>query len=134
MLLWLDIIEVLNQKDSHEAWNSLQDSSKQVVRDLAAFLRVAEALDRSHKQVIKTLKVAVSYYGKNKKGKSSKGKSSPRTISLVPYVKKGENCLSEAWALGQKKTFFEQTFKVNLDILMDASAVLASATSGLDMS
>lgn len=116
-------------KDSHEAWHLLQDSQKQIVRDLAAFLRVAEALDRSHRQVIENLKVATSYLEKNRGRKSSKNKSTPRTISLVPTVRNGENCLAEAWALGEKKVFFEQTFKVNLDILMDASAILASSST-----
>ena len=119
-------------KDSHVAWNSLQESSKLVVRDLAAFLRVAEALDRSHRQVIKSMKVAVSYNEKSRKSKSSKNKSTPKAISLVPAVRKGENCLAEAWALGNKKTLFEQTFNVELDILMDASAVLASTGSSID--
>lgn len=121
-------------KDSHEAWNLLQESGKQIVRDLAAFLRVAEALDRSHRQVIEEVKVVVSFYEKNKKNKSTRKKSSPRNISLVPVVKEGEICLAEAWALSEKKQFFEECFSVNLDILMDASSVLASTGSGLELS
>ncbi len=121
-------------KESHEAWLEVQEGSRLIVRDLAAFLRLAEALDRSHRQVIEEIKVVVSFLDrpKKEKGKSSKGKTAPRNISLVPRVKAGENCLAEAWALGQKKQLFEECFNVKLDILMDASAVLASSLTGLD--
>lgn len=119
-------------KDSHEAWNLLEESTRPIVRDLAAFLRVAEALDRSHRQAIKEIKVVVSVSEKNKRIKSGKNKSAPRNISLVPVVKSGESCLPEVWALGEKKQFFELCFNVNLDMLMDASAVLASTGSVLD--
>lgn len=106
-------------KETHEAWYVLpNDRSRQIVTDLSAILRVAEALDRSHRQVIKELKVMMSPY----KGKS--GRNSHQTLSLVPILKQGENCLAEAWALSEKKGFFEQVFGVEINLLVEVSKVI----------
>jgi hypothetical protein len=44
-------------KVTHEAWYSIGVEDRKLVWDLAAILRLAEALDRSHKQVIKNITV-----------------------------------------------------------------------------
>jgi len=106
-------------KETHEAWYVLpNDRARQIVTDLSAILRVAEALDRSHRQVIKELKVMMSPY----KGKS--GRNSHQTLSLVPILKQDENCLAEAWALSEKKGLFEQVFGVEINLLVEASKVI----------
>ncbi len=108
-------------KDSHEAWYSLNDHAKSIVRDLAAILRVAEALDRSHRQVIDHLKVMVS------PGATKNGAGKPASLCLVPLLKPGENCLAEGWALDEKKSFFEDCFDVKLDLLVEASEIMAQS-------
>ena len=86
---------------------------------LAAILRISEALDRSHRGVIEDVQVAMSSFKKAKAGQIT-------TVSLVPQLKDGTNCLAESWALGEKKDFFEEVFEVNLDLLVEAKQKLKS--------
>lgn len=102
-------------KDSHEAWQSLPPTAQPIVQDLAAILRVAEALDRSHRQVIKELKVMMNPY------EGADTTFGGKMLSLVPFVKDGENCKAEAWALNEKKAYFETRFGVKLHFLIEAS-------------
>jgi exopolyphosphatase/guanosine-5'-triphosphate,3'-diphosphate pyrophosphatase len=102
-------------KDSHEAWQSLNSTAQPIVQDLAAILRVAEALDRSHRQLIKDIKVMMNPYQGTDTGFGGK------LLSLVPFVKDGENCRAEAWALNEKKEYFESRFGVKLHFLIEAS-------------
>lgn len=104
-------------KDTHEAWNGLNESVKPMVEDLSAILRVAEALDRSHRQVIENIKVVMSAF--DRKGRR------PATISLVLSLAKGEDCMAEAWALSDKKAFFETCFDVKLELMLDTNTALA---------
>src|SRR5208283_3089424 len=107
-------------KVTHEAWYSIAVEDRELVSDLASILRLAEALDRSHKQVIKNLSVVFKEPGKEfskeagKDGKESRDgskdqgreKESISTVSLVLTLHEGQNCLPEIWALSEKKTFF----------------------------
>ena len=102
-------------KESHEAWQSLPVTAQPIVQDLAAILRVAEALDRSHRQVIKDLKVMMNPY------QGVDTTAGAKMLSLVPFVKDGENCKAEAWALNEKKAYFETRFGVKLQFLIEAS-------------
>lgn len=111
-------------KETHEEWMSLMPSARPIVRDLSAILRVAEALDRSHRQVISELKIMMSPYDKNSdKGKNGSGRNG--AIALVPILQGADDCLAEAWALNEKKAFFEDTFSVKLDLLLEASDMVA---------
>lgn len=109
-------------KDTHEAWIGLNESARPLVEDLSAILRIAEALDRSHRQVIESVKVTMSAL--DKKGRR------PLTISLVPTLAEGEDCMAEAWALSEKKAYFESRFEVRLELLVETSSALAQSTSG----
>lgn len=106
-------------KVTHEAWYTLDLEGRKVVYDLASFLRIAEALDRSHKQVIKDLRVIVNPVV----GQSAAN----RSISLFLTLHEGANCQSEIWALSEKKHFFEEHFQVRLEVLVDAGVALAQA-------
>lgn len=103
-------------KVTHEAWYTLDLEGRKIVYDLASFLRVAEALDRSHKQVVKDLRVVVN--------PGSIGGQGIRNISLFLSLHDGANCQSEIWALSEKKHFFEEHFQVRLEVLVDAGVVL----------
>ncbi len=109
-------------KESHEAWQFLLPNMKPIVQDLAAILRIAEALDRSHRQVIQDIRVMMDPYNTNG-GQGSKG--SPRILSLVPILKAGESCRAETWALNEKKEYFELHFGVKIQMLVEASQAVA---------
>lgn len=105
-------------KDSHEAWQALNATMRPIVQDLSAILRVAEALDRSHRQVIEDLKVMINPY---QGADTTPGVRPLKMLSLVPFVKEGENLRAEAWALNEKKEYFESNFGVQLNFLIEAS-------------
>lgn len=99
-------------KVTHEAWYSLDLEGRKIVHDLAAFLRIAEALDRSHRQVVRDLKVMVSA-----------GLRDSRTINLLLLLHEGETAQSEIWALGEKQLFFENHYQVELSVLVQADSL-----------
>lgn len=98
-------------KDSHEAFAAVPAISRKLVADMAALLRISEALDRGHQQVVKNVKVVLE--------PASKARHDKRTISIVLEVPPGGNCESEAWAFNAKKVFFEYQFDVNLNLRID---------------
>lgn len=104
-------------KVTHEAWYSLDLEGRKTVYDLASFLRIAEALDRSHKQVIKDLRIIVS--ATNKEGLAA------RNLSIFLHLHDNMHCQSEIWALNDKKSFFENHFQIKLEVLVDAGVALA---------
>ncbi len=93
-------------KDSHEMYEKLRQADQKLVADMAAILRLAEALDRSHRQVIGGLTITVEG--------STKGKQNGRILTIHPQVKEGATCQPEAWALSEKKQFFEKQFGVTV--------------------
>ena len=99
-------------KVTHEAWYSLDLEGRKIVHDLAAFLRIAEALDRSHRQVVRDLKVMVNA-----------GLRDSRTINLLLLLHEGETAQSEIWALGEKQLFFENHYQVELSVLVQADSL-----------
>ncbi|MBL0188582.1 MAG: Ppx/GppA family phosphatase [Candidatus Obscuribacter sp.] len=103
-------------KVTHEAWYTLDIDGRKMVHDLSAFLRIAEALDRSHKQIISDLKVVL---------RASSKDSQSRTLSLLLHLHNGENAQSEIWALNEKREYFENHYGVKLEILVEANVLLA---------
>jgi exopolyphosphatase/guanosine-5'-triphosphate,3'-diphosphate pyrophosphatase len=91
-------------KDSHETYLGLSGDRRKLVANLAAILRLAEALDRSHRQIITGLKV-----------KSGDGESGARRLNLELIVPLGEDVTAEEWAFNEKKQLFENQFKVTLN-------------------
>lgn len=104
-------------KESHEAYYTVSQENRKVLTDMAAILRVAEALDRSHKQVIEKVTVAMQPF--------QKGGYEKKLLSLIVKLKSGENCYSESWALLEKKEFFESQFQVRLSLQVQAEAGFA---------
>jgi exopolyphosphatase/guanosine-5'-triphosphate,3'-diphosphate pyrophosphatase len=117
-------------KVTHEAWYSIGVEDRNVVADLAAILRLAEALDRSHKQVIKDLRVVFKDSGKESNKDMIRERESINTVSLMLSLHLGQNCLPELWALSEKKTFFEGHFGVRLEAAVDIGAALAKSDKG----
>ncbi len=118
-------------KVTHEAWYSLDLEGRKIVYDLASFLRIAEALDRSQKQVIKDLRVIVSASGAGASptnisaAPSSKEVQNSRTLNLFLNLHDNTHCQSEIWALNEKKAFFEDHFQVKLEVLVEAGVAMA---------
>jgi exopolyphosphatase/guanosine-5'-triphosphate,3'-diphosphate pyrophosphatase len=104
-------------KDSHEALYLIPEENRQIVGDMAAILRVAEALDRSHRQVVRAIKVNI--------GKSRDGQER-RHVMLDLTIRSGENDQAEKWALSEKKEFFERQFDVWLDLPVEAGLIQSS--------
>ena len=73
---------------------------------MAAILRLAEALDRSHRGVVQRVELDLELGVKSKDGRGS--------LSLLIYVRPGENWEPETWALKEKKALFEKVFNVRL--------------------
>jgi exopolyphosphatase / guanosine-5'-triphosphate,3'-diphosphate pyrophosphatase len=91
-------------KDSHESYQALSPAKLKIVKEMAAILRVAEALDRSHKQVITGINFSLDSH-------DALENSIPEAkFELV--VPLGENCDAEVWAFHEKKKFFEEQFKL----------------------
>ena len=102
-------------KVTHEAWYTLDLEGRKLVHDLAAFLRIAEALDRSHRQVVRDLRVMVNASHRDNK-----------VLNLLLSLHEAETAQSEIWALGEKKAFFEMHFQVSLDVLVQADALVSA--------
>jgi exopolyphosphatase/guanosine-5'-triphosphate,3'-diphosphate pyrophosphatase len=100
-------------KDSHEAVTTIPADARRMVTEMAAILRLAEALDRSHRQVVQRLEFEFELDGKGKEGRG--------VMSLLIYIKPGENWEPETWALKEKKTMFERVFdmRVNFEVRVD---------------
>ncbi len=86
-------------RDAHP-WNQkLSPEEKRNVRYLSAIIRIADALDRSHKAAIEDLECALS-----------KG-------TIVVRLKCSHRPDAEIWALRRKKGYFEETFRSKLRVL-----------------
>lgn len=101
-------------KDTHEALYTVPLDERKMVAQMAAILRVAEALDRSHRQVVGGLRVKVT---------QRRSESERRHVLIDLTVKPKEDCQAERWALSEKKGFFEQQFGVWLDLPVESDVV-----------
>ncbi len=82
--------------DAHEPFRALDPWKKPVVEKLAALLRVADALDRTHRGLVK--RIRVTFRGK----RAHMALSARQPLDL------------ELWALRKKGRLFEKTFGVDL--------------------
>jgi hypothetical protein len=89
-----------------------------MVTEMASILRLAEALDRSHQQVVQRLEFEFEPGEKSKDG----GRG---TLSMLIYIRAGENWEPETWALKEKKTMFERVFnmRLNFEVRVDTKGV-----------
>ena len=94
-------------KDSHEAFATIPPSERRMVVEMAALLRLAEALDRSHTQVVTRIEFHVE---KEPSGKDNK----PGSFHLLIFVKPGCSWEPETWAIKEKKSMFEKVFNLKL--------------------
>lgn len=101
-------------KEAHEALYTVLEENRKMVADMAAILRIAEALDRSHRQVVRGIKLNMS---------SMRPGMDRRHVMLDVEVKDGETYQAEKWALSEKKWFFEKQFDVWLDLPVEAELV-----------
>lgn len=92
-------------KSSHESYMVLTQSEKQMVNDLAAILRLAEALDRSHRQVVQRLEFDLKTAGKGQE---------KNALTMFIFVRSGESWEPETWAVKEKKAYFEKQFQLRL--------------------
>ena len=81
-------------KTKHEDYFRLPDASRRIVRMMAGILRIADGLDRTHRNVVKGVRVVVG--GKR--------------VLLRPRLKKGMKAELEIWGAKQKKSLFEEEF------------------------
>jgi exopolyphosphatase/guanosine-5'-triphosphate,3'-diphosphate pyrophosphatase len=95
-------------KESHEAFASVNGGDRKLVADMAAILRIAEALDRSHRRAVENLKVVLE--------PASKSKYDRRCVSIMLKLRDSEKCEPETWAFDEKKVYFEHQFDVNLSL------------------
>lgn len=93
-------------KLSHDAYMQLEPPDKQLVADMSAILRLAEALDRSHRQVVQRIEFDVQPAGKGQE---------KTPASLLIFVRPGESWEPETWALKEKKAAFEKQFSLRLN-------------------
>lgn len=89
-------------KASHPEFMRLSEDERKRVSSLAALLRVADALDRSHLQKIKNLKVVTA------------------EDELFLRVEGGDGLVLERWALAEKKNLFEKVFRKRISLAVSA--------------
>ena len=92
-------------KESHEPFIQLTAPEKKMVADMSAVLRLAEALDRSHRQVVQRIEFDVT---------PPRTKEERAAVSLLIFVRPGESWEPETWALKEKKAMFERQFNLRL--------------------
>jgi exopolyphosphatase/guanosine-5'-triphosphate,3'-diphosphate pyrophosphatase len=88
-------------KLKHEGFRLLSNDEQRIVVKLAAILRVADGLDRSHRSLLKSVHITV------------KGKS----MTLRLHRKSKANIDMELWGVDRKKQLFEETFDKQLSLL-----------------
>lgn len=102
-------------KESHEAYFTIEEEDRKLVADMAAILRVAEALDRSYRQVVNKIQVDID----------SEDPSKMNHVKLTVIAHHNETCDSESWALNEKKAFFEDQFNATLDLKVETGSAYA---------
>jgi exopolyphosphatase/guanosine-5'-triphosphate,3'-diphosphate pyrophosphatase len=101
-------------KESHEAFATIPPGQRRMVTDMASILRLAEALDRSHHQIVQRIDFDFDQASKAKDGRAS--------VSLLIHLRSGDNWEPEMWALKEKKDMFEKQFNARLsfELRMDS--------------
>ncbi|MBU4304956.1 MAG: HD domain-containing protein [Candidatus Omnitrophica bacterium] len=88
-------------RSTHLLYNSLSLEKQIIVQKLSALLRIANALDSSHRQKVKKLKVQANRSG---------------DLSLVVHTR--ENFLLEKMEFSEKKVFFEEITGTKLNLVI----------------
>lgn len=92
-------------KIGHQSYAQISAAKQKKVAELSAILRLAEALDRSHQQLIDDIEL--------------RPKDNPKQerlqLELTLFPKPNANLQAELWAVEQKKIVFEKQFNVKLN-------------------
>jgi exopolyphosphatase/guanosine-5'-triphosphate,3'-diphosphate pyrophosphatase len=86
-------------KAKHVEFARLSTEDQDIVRKLAAILRVADGLDRSHTSSISKIDCRIN----------------DKTVKFILHGKKGSDLGLEVWGAESKKSLFEETFDVNAE-------------------
>jgi exopolyphosphatase/guanosine-5'-triphosphate,3'-diphosphate pyrophosphatase len=97
-------------KDKHGAFGSLPDRERQIVRILSCFVRLSEAMDRSHLGLVNAVLL-------------SRDPKNDEIIHMELEVTHGSDPALEQWAVQAQIDAFNKTFGVNviMDGLEDAA-------------
>ncbi len=87
-------------KVTHKEFNLLNRKGKNIVRKLAAILRLADSFDRIHKQIVSAVHVSVK----------------DNIIIFSPEVKNNPDLELEKWSFNRRKSLFEEVFKMSAKI------------------
>ncbi len=87
-------------REKHEDYMRLPEAARDTVRSLAAILRIADGLDRTHRGVVTGLRVEVG----------------GKLVRLKTRLRKGVSAELEIWGANQKKGLFEEEFKRVVEI------------------
>lgn len=90
-------------KSDHEGFSQLGTTERYIVCALAALLRIAEALDAQHRQLVKRVTIKV------KRGKNP--------VVLLRIPSKSDLSLEE-WAVSHRSDLFQQVFETKLELIM----------------
>jgi exopolyphosphatase/guanosine-5'-triphosphate,3'-diphosphate pyrophosphatase len=96
-------------KKKHESFSGLNNDDRQRVRQMAAILRLAGGLDRSHNQIIKSVRVA----------------GSPGQVELT--VLADEYPEVDLWACRRRAEMFQKEFSAELTVQWEGQPAPASA-------
>lgn len=95
-------------KDSHGEYAALTVDERKLVSDMSSLLRIAEALDRSHRQIVRSIKLNFDT--------DKKAKGRPQHLLINVSATKNADTAPESWAFEEKKSFFEKQFAVTADL------------------
>ena len=85
-------------KSRHEDFNLLSSKTQNIVKKLAAILRIIDALDRTHKQLVKAVKILVDN----------------SNVELILECSRGDKPEIELWNLERRKALFEEVYNKNV--------------------
>ncbi len=111
-------------KDAHESLCALPNQERKLVTDMAAMLRLAEALDRSHRQIIETVNI-IEKSSTNTKDTRTKKNENQKNNSLLFEItlNNKQDCKAETWAFNEKKSLFESQFKKEVFVQFSPKSV-----------
>ncbi len=98
-------------KESHQFYNSLMPDSQNVVLILSAILRMAEAMDRSHKQLIDNIKVLPTV--------SKMSTTLKQNYCIYLKLKPKAVIDSEIWAFREKREYFENILRTKIELIVE---------------
>jgi exopolyphosphatase/guanosine-5'-triphosphate,3'-diphosphate pyrophosphatase len=103
-------------KLKHANFRQLTPDDRHRVRQLAAILRLAGGLDRSHSQQVKDVTLEPVRNGKHKSGDQQKGSNEPCSNRLEMLVQADFNPEVDLWGARRRTKLFQKVFGTKLDV------------------